>query len=79
MLGNKTKRLIDAITSYYGLVMTPSLPYSHTPNLEMLSHLKIMENYILGDGSARDNYHYLFFLDAIASLDWGYESKGGRE
>jgi len=23
---NKTKRLIDAITSYYGLVMTPSLP-----------------------------------------------------
>ena len=45
---NKTKRLIDVITSYFGLVITPSLPpslpYSHTPNLEVLSHLRMLQS-----------------------------------
>ena len=46
---NKTKRLIDTIASNnsygrkIGLVsLTYSLSYSHTPILEMLSHLKII-------------------------------------
>ena len=46
---NKTKRLIDAITSNNGygrkiglIILTYLLTDSHTPNLEMLSHLKTL-------------------------------------
>ena len=41
---NKTKSLLDAINipkMPYANLLTHSLTYSHTPNLEMLSHLKI--------------------------------------
>ena len=45
-LQNKTKSLIDAITSYYICLEMENdlcnLTHTHTPNLEMLSHLKTL-------------------------------------
>ena len=46
MTKNKTKCLINVITSYYGFVITPLLSYPQY-NLEMLLHLKNTDQCIL--------------------------------